>query len=585
MTRKILALAVVFVMALGVVSHAAFFTDLQDGSYDWAKETINNLADRGIIKGYSDGTYGPAREITRQEAFTLFARAAGVNDSENAYGVEFNQYVYKDVTDKYNTYANKELCFMLERGILTQDEIGTYLSDNNKDKVMLRHEAAVLISKILGIRDGFDEDGEYLLDFTDVNDIPDESMAAVGFASREGILTGMEDGSFSPNTGVTRAQIAIMLDRIINKLEISYTSGTVSGVYEDAENTLEIDGTAYTFDEATVYSINGKAAKCADIQVGDSVTVVNVNSGVWAVEVMRLSELEFKTVRGKVKDVTSTAITMVNGDKYGVSAFLTCFENGKNVKLEDMNLTNPVTMNIVNGFVRGIEGTGDICIYEAAKIKAIATLPVRMLKIESDDGIEEEYEIDADAAITRNGYETDLKSLSTKELCYVRIEEGLIKEIGAYTNFEDNAAVIRQIVIDEKESSVLLKLGNGERFKIENDTEFVGEGGVVLTIYDLRIGDTVTAEFKSGKVAVLKYGKYVPPTSFGGEIAYVNTEDNIIEVTVDEEVRIVKINSATSIVKYSEAENITLSDLKKGDYVVVAGEFIGDDFVAKSIIL
>ena len=100
MARKIMALILAMLMVLGTVSYGAYFSDLQDGSYDWAKETIERLSDEGIIKGYSDGTYGPARQITRQEALTLFARATGVNDSANAYGVEFNQYSFKPLADK-----------------------------------------------------------------------------------------------------------------------------------------------------------------------------------------------------------------------------------------------------------------------------------------------------------------------------------------------------------------------------------------------------------------------------------------------------------------------------------------------------
>ena len=91
MLRKIICLITAAMLVLGVGANAAYFTDLQDGSYDWAKDTINKLADDGVIRGYSDGTYGPGKQVTRQEAFTLFSREVGVNDFQNAYTVEFNQ--------------------------------------------------------------------------------------------------------------------------------------------------------------------------------------------------------------------------------------------------------------------------------------------------------------------------------------------------------------------------------------------------------------------------------------------------------------------------------------------------------------
>lgn len=99
---------------------------------DWARETVDTLAEQGIIKGYSDGTYQPNNSVTNQEAFTLFARIVGVNDAINADAVAAAQEEYKDVAAKYNTYATKELCYMLYRGIFTQAEIDTYLGEATK---------------------------------------------------------------------------------------------------------------------------------------------------------------------------------------------------------------------------------------------------------------------------------------------------------------------------------------------------------------------------------------------------------------------------------------------------------------------
>ena len=584
MAKKVLALVMTLMLALSMVPQAAFFTDLHDGSYDWAKDVISDLADRGIIKGYSDGTYGPGKQITRQEAFTLFARAAGVNDSFNAYGVEFNQYVYKDIADKYNTYAKKELCFMLERGIISEADIDTYLSEENKDKIMLRHEAAVLISKILDVRDGFDENGEYEYNFTDIDKIPAESLAAVAFAQSAGILTGMEDGSFSPDTGVTRAQIAIMLDRVINKLNIKYITGTVTSVYE-GETAAEIDGVKYTFDKNTIFRVNGETRTCEDIAEGDSVTMVNVDSGVWAVEIMRLGELVFETVKGTVEDISSSSVTLTDGSVYNVSAFLACYEKGESIKYDEMNYENPVTLELVNGFVRTINGTGSMRMYENAKITSITLLPEEKLRFTDEDGVNCEYKIDKDADITRNGYETELEKLATKELVYVCVDEGVITHIGSYANFGEDAVKIRQIVIDEKESSILLDLDDGERVKVEENTLFTDEDENIIEIYDLRIGDTVVPEFKEGRLAVLKYGKYVPPTSFGGEIKSIDVKNGTIVVEVKGEERTVKITAATSMIKYSAAQKITIEDLDVSDYVVVAGDYSGDEFIATSIIL
>ncbi len=585
MARKIMALAMAMLMMFGVVSYGAYFSDLQDGSYDWAKDTINRLADEGVIKGYSDGTYGPAKQITRQEALTLFARATGVNDSQNAYGVEFNQYSFKPLADKYNTYAKKELCFLLERGILTEDEIDFYLAEENKNKVMLRHESAVLISAILDIRDGFNEDGEYLVDFSDINDIPESSLASVGFASQEGILTGMANGSFAPNEGVTRAQIAIMLDRVIKKLGINYITGIITQVSEENSNLLSVDGTEYILDSKTRYAVNGRICDYADMNVGDSVTVVYVASGVWAVEVVRASELIFENIRGKVKEINSATLTLANGDTYGVSAFLACFEDGEAIKYSEMNFENPVKLEIVNGFVRRIEGMGDKCEYEDVKILGITTLPSNKLKIETEDATAE-FEIAPDAEITRNGYPITIRDLSTKDLAYVFIDAGVITKIGSYADLSGNGVIVRQIVIDEKESSILLKIGAGERFKLEDNTVYLNEEGEIGSVYDLRVAGAVEVQFKEGKIALLKHGKYVPPTHFSGTVKTIDKENHLIIIeTTEDETREVKISDKTSMLNYAEAKKLTIEDIEENFYLIVDGYYDGEEFIANSIIL
>lgn len=72
----------------------------------------------------------------------------GVNDAINADAVAAAQEEYKDVAAKYNTYATKELCYMLYRGIFTQAEIDTYLGEATKNNELKRHEAAILITKV-----------------------------------------------------------------------------------------------------------------------------------------------------------------------------------------------------------------------------------------------------------------------------------------------------------------------------------------------------------------------------------------------------------------------------------------------------
>jgi len=56
---------------------SATFTDLPQGH--WARNYVALAADRNIINGYPDGTFGPGRPLSRAEAVALLVRADGRN--------------------------------------------------------------------------------------------------------------------------------------------------------------------------------------------------------------------------------------------------------------------------------------------------------------------------------------------------------------------------------------------------------------------------------------------------------------------------------------------------------------------------
>ena len=64
------------------------FTDIGEENFAWAKPYINEMAARGLISGYEDGTFRPDNDVTHLEALSLFARAMGSNNSSNAVVLE-----------------------------------------------------------------------------------------------------------------------------------------------------------------------------------------------------------------------------------------------------------------------------------------------------------------------------------------------------------------------------------------------------------------------------------------------------------------------------------------------------------------
>lgn len=294
--KKVLATILALMMLFALTGQAAMFTDMDE---HWSKEYVEKLAEAGIVRGYEDGSFQPEKAITNQEAFTLFARVIGVNDPVNAQAVADAQVLYASVAENYNTYAKKELCFLLYRGILTTEEVGDYLSEETKQEPMKRHEAAKLITRILNGEEEVASAVMFIFDYTDADTFPSASKGYIDYVTKNGIMSGMGDNTFSPNTGVTRAQVAVMLDRTINKLNLQYITGIVS---EATESGLTVNGESFEMPVNVIVHKDGVAATVAELESGDAVVITKTYQGFLSIDVVKQQEPEItvKTVEGTI---------------------------------------------------------------------------------------------------------------------------------------------------------------------------------------------------------------------------------------------------------------------------------------------
>lgn len=81
------------------------FADLSSKNYDWARGSVNVLSDAGIIKGTSDTTFSPGKNITYSELMTFLIRTrAGAVSEIEGYGTWPNNYI--EYAQRYNLTGN-----------------------------------------------------------------------------------------------------------------------------------------------------------------------------------------------------------------------------------------------------------------------------------------------------------------------------------------------------------------------------------------------------------------------------------------------------------------------------------------------
>ena len=149
--KSIFALILVFtlvVSSLAMVSAAAF-PDITD-NHSWADEAISSMVERGILKGYTDGTFKPDRAVSHLETLIIASRIMGVDEEENKEYRQAAVQKYENLLEPYNIDYKDEVAYLLYRDVITTDEVASYISDSNKDVALKRYEAAVLLTKLVG---------------------------------------------------------------------------------------------------------------------------------------------------------------------------------------------------------------------------------------------------------------------------------------------------------------------------------------------------------------------------------------------------------------------------------------------------
>lgn len=160
---------------------------------------LNRRDHTAFLVGYAEGTFGPERNMTRAEVTTMFARLLTEQiEADKTYSSTFN-----DVAK--NCWAANYIGYMQQFGIVTGYEDGSF----RPDAPVTRAEFAAIASRFEKLTQGSKS-------FTDV---PDTHWAVryINFAATRDWVTGYEDGSFKPEHSITRAEVAAVTCRLLER--------------------------------------------------------------------------------------------------------------------------------------------------------------------------------------------------------------------------------------------------------------------------------------------------------------------------------------------------------------------------------
>lgn len=169
------------------------FTDVK--SYDWFYDAVQFVYGSGIMNGVSETSFSPDSDITRGMVVTMLWRLAGEPYVGGSY--------FNDVPS--GEYYSVAVAWSAKYGIVdgvTETTFGVNASITREQLAAILYRYAKWM--------GYSTLGSSLSGYSDVNSISSWAKDAMGWAVRNGIISGVTTTRLNPTGTATRAQVAQM---------------------------------------------------------------------------------------------------------------------------------------------------------------------------------------------------------------------------------------------------------------------------------------------------------------------------------------------------------------------------------------
>jgi hypothetical protein len=245
-------------------AEAASFPDVK--STDYFYEAVTSLTERGIIKGFPDGTFKPYQSVTRGQAAKILAGVLGL-DTNNVKNPGFT-----DVSTSNEYYG--AIAALANAGIINGYPDGTF----KPNAPIHRNHMA----KILALAFGLKASPTATTPFTDLNHQEYEGYIKALYENK--ITTGMTPTTFGGTSNVTRGQFATFVFRAekgtkpttdtTDTTEVTFTISDINGnhIIAGSQQYKVAGGIQGLLDASNKPALQGAVVK-AEVQNGEIVSI------------------------------------------------------------------------------------------------------------------------------------------------------------------------------------------------------------------------------------------------------------------------------------------------------------------------
>jgi len=188
---------IILIFSFSVSSYAAEINFNDVKTTDWYYKNLQDLIQKNIVGGYTDGTFKPNNSLKFEEFVKLVVVAVADKPIEMIQGQDWYQiYIDKAIESKYITEQQKSL-------------IGQNID---------RRAMAEIIYNVISNREDFNEyTAEEIIylsgKLTDLTDTDTKTLTISGL----GIICGYPDGTYKPNDSLKRSETVAVISRLLDK--------------------------------------------------------------------------------------------------------------------------------------------------------------------------------------------------------------------------------------------------------------------------------------------------------------------------------------------------------------------------------
>lgn len=198
-TSLLLPLAICFFLLSAQSVRAATFPDVLSEHDNFT--AVENLAERGIVNGYPDGTFKPNREVNRAEALAIILKGLNIADSAEP----FDEVIFKDV--KTDQWFYPFVMNAWNREIVKGYDDGTFKPGQTVNLV----ESLKMTLTAAGVKTE-----NIMFDQLYYGMNPQAWYAPyAAFAESKHLIQAGDDGTTQPDQKITRAQLAEIVHRFL----------------------------------------------------------------------------------------------------------------------------------------------------------------------------------------------------------------------------------------------------------------------------------------------------------------------------------------------------------------------------------